>query len=158
MIYFIQEDDGQERYVKIGRIDDPEVDKYSTKRLIERITELQVGNPRKFKIRAIIKGGKREEDMLHDKFEGAAIRGEWFEPRKELTDLIDVIPSFDTDHLRTTLGDVLGDELLAFIASLPGIPGIPPWPAAPVDLNVVVVPRMPRGPCFYAPESKSTES
>jgi hypothetical protein len=75
MIYFIQEEDGHEQYLKIGWVKDLEANRYDTDGLKVRMDTLQVGNARYLKILAIIKGtGKlthgsfSDESMVQEKF------------------------------------------------------------------------------------------
>jgi hypothetical protein len=129
MIYFVQEEDGNERYVKIGWVQDLEANRYDRQGLETRMHTLQVGNARYLKILAIIKGTLQDEGMVQEKFFDMRVstkgrgqrdteRGEWFYPRQELMDLIAILPPYPADH---GLTDELGDELLRYIESLPRI-------------------------------------
>jgi hypothetical protein len=129
MIYFVQEVDGNERYVKIGWVQDLEANRYDRKGLETRMHNLQVGNARYLKILAIIKGTQTDERMVQEKFfdmrvstkgrgERDTERGEWFYPRQELMDLIAILPPYRADH---GLTDEFGDEILKYIESLPRI-------------------------------------
>ena len=125
MIYFIQEEDGSDHFVKIGWTDDLEC-KYDLNGLKTRMHNLQTGNARFLKILAIVKGTLADERMVQDKFDVARIptkgrgernteRGEWFRPVKELMDLISALPPYPDD---ACLSDGASD-LLAQIAMLP---------------------------------------
>jgi hypothetical protein len=136
MIYFVQEEDGNEQYIKIGWAQDPEGTRYGVKCLEDRICKLQVGNARYLKILAVIKGtGKRDfgrfsdEAMVHEKFwdirvptkgrgERYTERGEWFCSKQELMDLIASLPRYPA---LDGLTDERGDELLRDIRSLPRV-------------------------------------
>lgn len=58
-------------YVKIG---------HSTyEGVTRRLAELQCGNPEHLQVLALFEGGLWLEQTLHEYFQGARIRGEWFE-------------------------------------------------------------------------------
>jgi Meiotically Up-regulated Gene 113 (MUG113) protein len=65
-IYFIQS--GEDGPIKIGLSNRPE----------RRVPELQTGNPRELLMRHVIPGNLAVEQQLHQRFEPARIRGEWF--------------------------------------------------------------------------------
>jgi len=65
-IYFIQS--GEHGPIKIG---------YSNKPA-RRVPELQTGNPKELLLRGVIPGDLTVERKLHERFEPARIRGEWF--------------------------------------------------------------------------------
>lgn len=65
-VYFVQEEDGGA--VKIGRAFDP----------VKRLAQLQCGNPRRLKIRALLLGSPELEKGLHRLWRAAAVGGEWF--------------------------------------------------------------------------------
>jgi hypothetical protein len=65
-IYFIQH--GENGPVKIGLSIEP----------VKRIRKLQTGNPRDLFLRHVVPGDLSVEQQLHDRFEPARIRGEWF--------------------------------------------------------------------------------
>ena len=77
MVYFIQE--GADGPIKIGTTDDPKT----------RLQGLQTGNPRLLKLLYVMSGDKNLEVRLHKLFRSSCMRGEWFDPTKELTDLIE---------------------------------------------------------------------
>lgn len=129
MIYFVQEHGGNERYVKIGWVQDREANRYDLNGLESRMHDLQVGNARYLKILAIIKGTLKDEDMVQEKFfdmwvptkgrgERDTERGEWFYPGKDLMDLIAILPPYPKVD---GLTDERGDEFLRYIESLPRI-------------------------------------
>lgn len=66
-VYFIQEVDGGP--VKIGQALDPK----------GRLAELQCGNPRVLKLRAVVLATDETEQSLHYAWGHAAVRGEWFD-------------------------------------------------------------------------------
>lgn len=71
MIYFIQSGG----FVKIGYCDrDP----------IRRLEKLQIGNPIKLRLIALMTGGPAEERELHDKYRHNFVRGEWFKLTREM--------------------------------------------------------------------------
>jgi hypothetical protein len=65
-VYFIQ--DGENGPIKIGLSNEPD----------KRIGKLQTGNPRELFLRHVIPGDRAVEHQLHDRFEPARVRGEWF--------------------------------------------------------------------------------
>lgn len=65
-VYFIQS--GPDGPVKIGLSNKPE----------RRINQLQTGNPDELVMRHVIPGSLEVEQRLHQRFEPARIRGEWF--------------------------------------------------------------------------------
>lgn len=73
-IYFIR--DG--RAIKIGIASDPE----------NRLSGLQVGNPRQLKLLGSFKGTAFDESCLHRQFGRYCIRGEWFRDHPELRETI----------------------------------------------------------------------
>jgi len=74
MIYFIQA--GSLGPIKIGRTNNGAK---------EKLKELQVGCPEKLYLVGTIEGNKTREGQLHYKFKKYQIRGEWYEPKAELT-------------------------------------------------------------------------
>ena len=105
MIYFIQED-GQDGYIKIGFVEDLEV-RFDVNCVATRIGCLQVGNARKLKILAVMKGTLYQEKMVQERFQ--KVRGEWFYPLPKLMDFIKVLPAYPN---LCALSDELGDLLL----------------------------------------------
>jgi hypothetical protein len=67
-VYFIVETPSEDGWVKIGTARDP----------LARLRELQVGNPRRLWIAALLVGGKDLEERWHIHWMEARNRGEWF--------------------------------------------------------------------------------
>jgi hypothetical protein len=65
-IYFVQS--GEHGLIKIGLSNGP----------MRRLPELQTGNPDELLLRHVIPGDRAVEASLHQRFEPARIRGEWF--------------------------------------------------------------------------------
>ena len=84
MIYFIQQ--GGDGPIKIGLAEDPYV----------RCDLLQVGNPEKLYVRAVMPGGLAEEAALHMRFADGAIRGEWF--ASDTPGLLDLVAEAEHDE------------------------------------------------------------
>lgn len=75
MIYFIQSGN----FVKIGHsAGDPR----------HRLGRLQIGNPEKLTLIAVIEGGRNEEAVWHDRFCDLRVRGEWFKWEGALRDAV----------------------------------------------------------------------
>lgn len=142
MIYFIQEEDGQDHFVKIGWSETPDnlSDLY---RFRGRMHCLQVGNARYLDVLAVIKGTEADEDMVHEKFKEAKVptkgrgervtdRGEWFYPVEELMDLINRLPKYPDPE---ALADERGDEYLEYIASL--LPYKNPYLLSPEEQRLI---------------------
>jgi hypothetical protein len=68
LLYFIQ--DGNDGPIKIGW----------TTNVRERISRLQMGNPRPLRVVAVILGGEEEESRWHNDYADQRLRGEWFAP------------------------------------------------------------------------------
>lgn len=77
LVYFIR---GANNSIKIGIAQD----------VVKRIKELQGGSSSEFELLAVARGGIEYEKELHDRFDTANIRGEWFKPVPELLELIDL--------------------------------------------------------------------
>jgi len=69
MIYFIQV--GHDGPIKIGYVKNKGAVK-------QRLSTLQIGNPKKLCLIGYIHGYRKEESHLHSKFKAFNIRGEWF--------------------------------------------------------------------------------
>jgi hypothetical protein len=124
MIYFIQEEDGKDNYIKSGFVEDLEGDRYDVNRLVARIDCLQVGNARYLNILAVMKGTRDQEKMVQERFHGITTkgrgeryteRGEWFFPMPKLLEFIKLLPVYPN---LCALSDELGDLLLEDAASL----------------------------------------
>jgi hypothetical protein len=76
VIYFIQMGEGGP--IKIGKADDP----------WRRLSGLQIGCPTSLKLLGTVDGDRRREAGLHQDFDDARIRGEWFFPVPDLMKLI----------------------------------------------------------------------
>lgn len=72
-VYFVQDTD--RGLIKIG---------FTTKEMRSRLKELQCGNPSPLSLLATVNGTRLSEKLLHDRFEHAHHRGEWFRPVPEL--------------------------------------------------------------------------
>lgn len=72
MIYFILH---KKKYVKIG---------YTSKGIEERMSVLQIGNPKKLKLWLCIDGDKEFERVWHCLFKVFLVRGEWFKFHNDL--------------------------------------------------------------------------
>lgn len=66
MLYFITQTD---EYVKIGYTEDSPN---------QRLSALQIGNPKQLKLSRLLPGNKAKELKLHAKFAPYSVRGEWF--------------------------------------------------------------------------------
>ena len=87
MIYFIQagEPGGP---IKIGYM-------RSDRSVERRLGELQVGNPERLHLLAVIEdGGPAQEKLLHRAFASDRMEGEWFRESKSLLGLIDLAQRF----------------------------------------------------------------
>ena len=79
-VYFIQiGDDGP---IKIGYVT-------NSSGTSNRFEALQSANPYVLRLLRVIPGTKQTEQEWHEKYKDVNIRGEWFEPSKELVDAIE---------------------------------------------------------------------
>lgn len=88
-VYFIQvaQEDGRGP-IKIGKAD----------RVVQRLGELQVGNPFKLELLAVAKDVPDSlEAVYHARFSTARMRGEWFRPTDELLAFIEEVKAGDPD-------------------------------------------------------------
>ena len=76
-VYFIESGPGGP--VKIG---------YTSDTPQSRIRVMQTGNPSRLRLLASMEGTEADEAELHERFEDARIRGEWFHPTKMLLAVI----------------------------------------------------------------------
>lgn len=61
--------------------------------LRQRVCELQVGNPEALFVHGVMAGADRNcESVMHKRFEGCWLRGEWFRRSPELHDLVVALP------------------------------------------------------------------
>lgn len=74
MIYFVQQ--GKDGPIKIGLVTRGSV--------IDRLAELQCGNPNQLCLLGTMDGDRTIESQIHRRFVGAHIRGEWFRPVETL--------------------------------------------------------------------------
>lgn len=81
MIYFIQEE--QRRAIKIG---------YTAGDPLDRMADLQTGNPDTLNLIGVTSGTTKKEGKLHDVFSPEHIRGEWFKPSTRLLNHIKRLP------------------------------------------------------------------
>lgn len=80
----------------------------------KRMASLQNSNPYPLELLGLHRGGRQEEEGLHEIFSDYKIRGEWFEPCEPLLEIADygsrVIPVSDAIWLRMKRGD--GNKVL----------------------------------------------
>jgi len=97
-VYFISE----ETYRRNGKLDIEFVKiGWTEKNPEKRLAALQTSNPRKLFILGTIKTNKRAEGFIHDEFEYARVRGEWFdfqEIRERLVKWIPIFSIYDFDN------------------------------------------------------------
>ena len=79
MIYFITQQN--HKFVKIGY----------TRDIDTRLSSLQVGNPYKLDVYAVIKGDSFQEWWFQKKFQAHRIRGEWFIFHDDIRKAVDTI-------------------------------------------------------------------
>jgi len=85
-VYFIL--DEKSNAVKIGHTKGP---------IVDRIVEIQVGNPNELRIIAVIpewSSIKHREKRLHRKFKDLNTRGEWFRYEDEIRSFIQNLPKY----------------------------------------------------------------
>ena len=82
MIYFIEDPGGA---IKIG---------YSGRDVMARMNAIQVHNPRRLALMAMMDGGKDKEREMHGRFVELRIGGEWFRREEPLTSFIASLPPF----------------------------------------------------------------
>jgi DNA-binding XRE family transcriptional regulator len=75
MIYFVQSESG---LIKIGH----------SSSVKTRLVSLQVDNPERLTLLAEIKGSRKTEQEIHNKFSHLKVRGEWFKSDKQIFDFI----------------------------------------------------------------------
>lgn len=75
-VYFIQQ--GEDGPIKIGYSTTPE----------KRLQSLNTASPYPLYLRAVIEGGKKLEQELHERFAAYKMDGEWFSPHEELLQFI----------------------------------------------------------------------
>ncbi len=97
MIYFVQV--GARGSIKIGFTANPKA--------ARRISSLQTANPSRLRLLFCLYGCKKQEAALHERFDYARVRGEWFHPVPELLDHI--------DRMRGTKNPRKGSLLRAFL-------------------------------------------
>jgi hypothetical protein len=62
-----------------------------TKKIKERFSTLQSGYPDTLIILATTPGNTNDEQLVHEKLQNFKIRGEWFKPSTQVTELIQAI-------------------------------------------------------------------
>ena len=107
MIYVIQSGTGKEAPVKIG--------KTTAQRKGKRKKELQIGNPEKLYVIAKLRGGKKREAELHERFARSRIHGEWFHRTPEIDEWLDEIGASLPSH-------ALAARALEDLEQIAGIP------------------------------------
>ena len=94
MIYFIQA--GDRGHIKIGHIKDKKLNAF-----INRLKNIQTGNPQELNVLLIIPGNTTVERKIHRMFDNCRCEGgggtEWFKPTSEL---LEFIKSFNPDMIR----------------------------------------------------------
>lgn len=83
-VYFITEE-GDERFVKIGRAKD----------IRYRLDMLQTGNPRLLKVMRKMPGAQRLESWMRNKFKQQHIRSEWYHTQEEMATIQSPWPDSD---------------------------------------------------------------
>lgn len=84
-VYLLADEDNE--FMKIG----------TTTKLFSRIKDIQTGNPRELRIIGLMKGGKKEEEELHERFNRYRKRGEWFYYNDE------ILNTFNPKHWKFAL-------------------------------------------------------
>ena len=96
MIYVIQSGTTKDASIKIG--------KTTAQRKGRRRKELQIGNPEKLYVIAKLRGGKRRETELHERFARSRIHGEWFHRTTEIQEWLDEIGASLPSYALATRG------------------------------------------------------
>jgi hypothetical protein len=100
VIYVVQEAHGDQRAVKIGFTDRP---------MLERLEQLQSGNPRLLGVVAATFGGRLYEAELHERFFEHRANGEWFFLDGEVAAFVEAHPCWaihaDQFHLTVHMPD-----------------------------------------------------
>lgn len=108
-VYVIEEtgDDGPGGPVKIGWAGKP----------LERMTELQCGNPRSLRIAAVLNGSASKETEVHAVFSGGRLRGEWFSAdlREEIIELVYQVGEAQIHAAKTGVRGAWRDEFRAHL-------------------------------------------
>lgn len=92
IVYFIR--CGRRGPVKIGKT-------FGTYQgAMDRLKELQVGNPETLYLLGICDGGRDLERQLHKRLQAHRLRGEWFKPTAEVMDVIREHASYAPEHTR----------------------------------------------------------
>lgn len=83
---------GKTSYVYFFRIgEDGPIKIGFTKRIRHRLAVVQVDNPSMVRLIAVMEGGRKEEFVLHKRFEEHRLYGEWFDPDNELVAFISTL-------------------------------------------------------------------
>ena len=105
MIYVVQGAQGDQRAVKVGFTDRP---------MLERLEQLQSGNPRLLGVVAATYGGRLYESELHERFANHRANGEWFFLDGEVLAFVDANPCWaihaDRFHLTVHMPDPSSTE------------------------------------------------
>lgn len=109
-VYFIANE--RSHLVKIGTSTNPKL----------RLVQLQVGSVDELVLVAVVPGDERYEAALHKRFAEYRVIGEWFAWRGELRDLLNLIPSVDTEAAPPRIRAPRGPKptLTGFAARLSG--------------------------------------
>lgn len=88
-VYFVQ--DGTDGPIKIGLADNPE----------QRLSSLQVGNPRPLTLLATFQTWepRKDEAQIHARFAEHRIRGEWFHPHPDLMAQVVALQELEWRHI-----------------------------------------------------------
>lgn len=86
MIYFIEI--VGDTPVKIG---------HTSKPVNQRLSQLQVGNPKPMRVVATVDGDKEMEGYLHAMFAEAHIRGEWYERTEAVLDFLEGCSDYESE-------------------------------------------------------------
>ncbi|MCC6775605.1 MAG: GIY-YIG nuclease family protein [Hyphomicrobiales bacterium] len=84
-----------QEFVKLGWTTDP----------YQRLMGSQVGNPHLIELPAMMRGGEREERILHREFKQYHHRAEWFRNEGDLKDLLDAIRGMEPIEARDHVGE-----------------------------------------------------
>jgi len=84
MIYFIE--NIETKHIKIGFTTDVK----------NRLGQLQTSSPHELRILTVCEGSDKMEKELHSKFNDSRIKGEWFNPNKDILEYIKSLKPYET--------------------------------------------------------------
>lgn len=90
MIYVVQSGTTKDAPIKIGQT--------TARRKGKRKGELQVGNPEKLYVIAKLRGRRKRESELHERFASSRIHGEWFHRTPQIQAWLDEIDAALPSH------------------------------------------------------------